>query len=97
MATNPGFEYQRAEEEYRDADTPEEKLKFLQKMLRTAPKHKSAGNLLASIKERIAKGRSELESYNSVSLCDGNGVNRIIKRMTFILEDSPEQNITENA
>jgi len=55
MATNQGFDYQKAEEEYRDADSPEEKLKALEKMLRTAPKHKSSGNLLASIKERIAK------------------------------------------
>ncbi len=61
MATNPGFDFQKAEEEYRNADTPDDKLKALQKMLRTAPKHKSSGNLLASIKERIAKLKSSIE------------------------------------
>ncbi len=61
MATNPGFEYQKAEEEYRAVDTSEEKLKALQKMLRTAPKHKSSGNLLASIKDRIAKLKYVIE------------------------------------
>ena len=55
MATNVGFEYQKAEEEYRDANTFEEKLKSLQKMLKVVPKHKSSENLQASIKERISK------------------------------------------
>ena len=78
MATNPGFEYQRAEEEYRDADTPEEKLKFLQKMLRTAPKHKSAGNLLASIKERIAKLKSVMDRQKRAS--KGTGYSPTVKK-----------------
>jgi len=45
MATNVGFEYQKAEEEYRDAGTFEEKLRALQKMLKVVPKHKSSENL----------------------------------------------------
>ena len=78
MATNPGFEYQKAEEKYREADTLEEKFKALQKMLRTAPKHKSAGNLLASIKERIAKLKSVMELKKKAS--KGTGYSPTIKK-----------------
>ena len=49
------------------------------------------------IKERISRRSFELGSYNFISLCDGDGVSRIIKEMTLILEDLPEQNFTENA
>ncbi len=77
MATNPGFEFQRAEEEYRAADTPEDKLKKLQRMLRTAPKHKSSGNLLASIKERIAKLKKSIDKQKRPK---GSGYSPTIKR-----------------
>ena len=60
MATNPGFDFQRAEEAYRDANGPAEQLLALQKMLKTAPKHKSSEKLNASIKERIAKLKANI-------------------------------------
>tara|TARA_Y100000310_G_C20673485_1_gene811539 strand:+ start:703 stop:1545 length:843 start_codon:yes stop_codon:yes gene_type:complete len=78
MATNAGFEYQRAEEEYRAADTLDEKLKALQKMLRAAPKHKSSGNLLASIKERISKLRSIMDRQKKAS--KGKGYSPTVKK-----------------
>tara|TARA_Y100000310_G_C20666869_1_gene808033 strand:- start:869 stop:1708 length:840 start_codon:yes stop_codon:yes gene_type:complete len=61
MATNAGFDYQKAEEDYRAAGTPEERLKYLQKMLRLVPKHKSSEKLQASIKERISKLKTNIE------------------------------------
>ncbi len=64
MATNAGFDFQKSEEEYRDADGPSEKLKALQKMLRTAPKHKSSEKLLASIKERISKLKAIIDKQS---------------------------------
>ncbi len=61
MATNQGFDFQKAEEHYREANGPSEQLKALQKMLKTAPKHKSSEKLNASIKERIAKLKTSIE------------------------------------
>lgn len=61
MATNPGYKYYDALEEYKKAQTDEEKLKALKLMLSTAPSHKSSENLLADIKNKIAKLKSKLE------------------------------------
>ena len=49
------------------------------------------------IKERISRRSFELGSYNFISLCDGDGVNRIINEITLSLEDSPEEYFTDNA
>ena len=54
MATNAGVEYFLAEQKYRGAKTPEEKLAALEEMLRMAPRHKAAGNLLNQIKQKKA-------------------------------------------
>ncbi len=67
MATNVGFSYQRAEEEYRSASTSEEKLKCLQKMLREVPKHKSSEALQKQIKERIAKLKGFMDKQKKAS------------------------------
>ena len=78
MATNVTFDYQKAEEKYRDADSLEEKMNCLKKMLQTAPKHKSAGNLLASIKERIAKLKLQMDRQKKAS--KGSGYSLTIKK-----------------
>ena len=77
MATNASFDYQKSEEEFRDADGPSEKLKALQKMLRTAPKHKSSEKLLASIKERIAKLKLSMDKQSKAG---GRGYSPTIKK-----------------
>jgi uncharacterized protein len=77
MATNVGFEYQRAEEEYREAGTPSEKLKALNKMLRLVPKHKSSERLQASIKERIAKLKGSIERQKKAK---GSGFSLSVKK-----------------
>ncbi|MBT4576817.1 TGS domain-containing protein [Candidatus Woesearchaeota archaeon] len=77
MATNPGFDFQRAEEAYRDANGPAEQLLALQKMLKTAPKHKSSEKLNASIKERIAKLKANIERQSKSS---GKGYSPTIKK-----------------
>lgn len=77
MATNQGFDYQRAEEAYRDANGPAEQLVALQKMLKTAPKHKSSEKLNASIKERIAKLKASIERQSKST---GKGYSPTIKK-----------------
>jgi|SRR3989344_6812672 len=65
MATNPGYEYANALKKYHEAKTVNEKLKALHEMLQTAPKHKSAENLLADIKAKIAKYKKMVEKEAS--------------------------------
>ena len=61
MPINAGYEYENAEKEFHEAQTVSEKLKALNKMLATAPKHKGTGNLLKNIKERIKKYQGLVE------------------------------------
>lgn len=57
MATNLTPQYQKAEDEYRQAKTFSEKLEALQKMLREIPKHKGTEAMQRQIKERMSKVR----------------------------------------
>ncbi|MBW2974323.1 50S ribosome-binding GTPase [Candidatus Woesearchaeota archaeon] len=55
MPTNVTVEYAMAEQEYNKADTLEEKMSALQKMLSTAPTHKGAEKLRQEIKTKLAR------------------------------------------
>lgn len=55
MAANLSPEYKRAEERFRAAAGPQEKLDALEEMLRVIPKHKGTEGLQADLKARIAK------------------------------------------
>ena len=57
MVTNPDAEFLKAKEKFENARTIDEKLDALYEMLRTAPKHKGASNLLKWITREIAKYR----------------------------------------
>ena len=65
MPVNPGVGYQLAEQEYQKAETPSEKLKALQKMYATVPKHKSSESLQREIKNKISKYKSMIEREKS--------------------------------
>ncbi|HLD15946.1 MAG TPA: GTPase [Candidatus Nanoarchaeia archaeon] len=65
MPINAGYEYGVAEQEFLKAQTKEQKLKALQKMLSTAPKHKSSQNLIAHLKQKIAKLKIVIEKTTS--------------------------------
>jgi ribosome-interacting GTPase 1 len=53
MPTNVSPEYKKAEEAFRAARDPEQRLACLKEMLRTIPKHKGTEHLQADIKSRI--------------------------------------------
>lgn len=61
MPVNAGIEYGKAEEEYLEANTPEEKLIALQKMLSLCPKHKGSEKLQKEIKEKIKKIKESIK------------------------------------
>jgi len=58
MSTNLTPQYIEAEEEFRQAVSPEAKLEALEKMLRLIPKHKGTEKMQADIKKRIAKWKN---------------------------------------
>ena len=59
MPANLTQQYYAAEEAYKKASTPEEKLAALEEMLATIPKHKGTEKLQADIKKRISRLRKE--------------------------------------
>lgn len=60
MPTNVTPEYKKAEQAFRQARDPEERLACLKEMLRTIPKHKGTEHLQADIKTRIKQLTDEL-------------------------------------
>ena len=60
MPTNVSPEYKKAEEAYRKAREPGERLDCLKEMLRTIPKHKGTDHLQADIKTRIKQLSEEV-------------------------------------
>jgi len=54
-STNQSPHYQKAEHEYLQAQTTEQKIRCLKKMITLAPKHKSAENMRAQLKTRLKK------------------------------------------
>ncbi len=75
MPTNLPPEYYDAEERFREARLPEEKIEFLEEMLTTVPKHKGTDHLRADLRRKLsklkeaaqsAKGKTRHESVFSV-------------------------------
>jgi hypothetical protein len=59
---NAGPEYKAAEQRFREAITPEDRVLALEEMLRTVPKHKGTEKAQADIKRRLAKARQEVQA-----------------------------------
>lgn len=62
MPANLTPQYQKAEDEYRRAQTPEERAECLERMLQLIPKHKGTEKLQADLKTRLKEARSEVEA-----------------------------------
>jgi ribosome-interacting GTPase 1 len=59
MPANLTHKYQKAEEEYRRAQSPEEQIACLEHMLQVIPKHKGTEKLQADLKSRLKEARAE--------------------------------------
>lgn len=57
MPANLTPDYQKADQRYREATTPAEKLAALEEMLRTLPKHKGTEKMQAELKRKISAAR----------------------------------------
>lgn len=62
MPANLTPDYQRADQRYRDATSPAEKLAALEEMLRTLPKHKGTEKMQAELKRKISEAREAVSS-----------------------------------
>jgi ribosome-interacting GTPase 1 len=62
MPANLTPQYHKAEEAYRRAQSPEERVECLQEMLRVMPKHKGTDHLQADLKTRLKEARAEVEA-----------------------------------
>lgn len=66
-STNQSPFYIRAEKKFLGAQTNEEKVKWLEEMIRECPKHKSAEKMLANLKTRYIKLKEKIERTKKVS------------------------------
>src|SRR3989338_6274312 len=55
MSTNQGYEYFAAEKNYLESKTTEDKISWLEEMIRNFKKHKGSENMLSNIKQRLKK------------------------------------------
>lgn len=82
MPANLTPQYLVAEDKYRQATTPEEKMDALQEMLRELPKHKGTEKIFAEIKRKISEQKKENEKTTkkkSVSyVVDNHGYSQIV-------------------
>lgn len=62
MPANLTPQYHKAENEYRQASTPEEELRCLEIMLREIPKHKGTDKLQAELKAKISRAKADAET-----------------------------------
>ncbi len=67
MPTNLPPEAQEAEDRYRSARTPEEKIATLEEFLSLIPKHKGTDKLRASLRKKLSKLKSSAQTRKSVS------------------------------
>eukprot|EP00913_Durusdinium_trenchii_P013337 g12518.t1 len=65
MPANLTPQYQKAEEEYRKAQSPAEEVDCLQRMLQLIPKHKGTEKLQADLKTRLKDARTQFETEKS--------------------------------
>jgi hypothetical protein len=75
MPTNVTPHYQKAEQEYHQAQTLDQKIKSLRKMLSLAPSHKGGEKLRKDIKQRIAKLKYAHEKEIQATKGKGGGLN----------------------
>ena len=66
-STNQSPQYQKAQSMFLQAKTNEEKLKWLEEMIRECPKHKSSEKMLANLRTRYIKLKEKIETIKRTS------------------------------
>ncbi len=76
MPANLTPQYYEAEEKYKKAQTPEDRIKALEEMLAVIPKHKGTEKLQGDIKKRLARVKEEGKKKKSTKGYDPFGVEK---------------------
>jgi len=63
MPANLTADYLAAEQEYKQAHTPEEKIAALEQMYATLPKHKGTEKMQAELKQKLSQARKEAQKH----------------------------------
>jgi len=66
-STNQSPQYQKAESMFLSAQTNEERVKWLEEMIKECPRHKSSEKMLANLKTRYIKLKEKIESQKKTS------------------------------
>lgn len=75
-STNQSPQYQKAQGMYLHAKTNEEKLKWLEEMMKECPKHKSSEKMLANLKTRYIKLKSNMERISKTKKFSRRGIKK---------------------
>ncbi|MFA4960674.1 MAG: GTPase [Candidatus Pacearchaeota archaeon] len=75
-STNQSPFYQKAEIEYLNATSDEEKMACLEIMIRECPKHKSSENMLSNLKNRLRKLKEDVEKRKSAGKGGQQGIKK---------------------
>lgn len=70
-STNQSPFYQKAESKFLSAQTDEERLMYLEEMIKECPKHKSSEKMLANLKTRRIKLKGKIEAEKKVKKSSG--------------------------
>jgi uncharacterized protein len=75
-STNQSPFYQRAEQEFHEASTDEERISCLEIMIKECPKHKSSENMLRNLTLRLKKLKSNLAKQKKSGKSKGAGIKK---------------------
>ena len=75
-STNQSPEYQKAEQKYLNAKTEDERIYWLEQMIRECPKHKSAEAMLANLKTRLRKLKEKQEKIKKSGKSGKKGIKK---------------------
>jgi uncharacterized protein len=75
-STNQSPDYQRAEKHFLESKTDDEKLVWLEEMIREAPKHKSSEKMNANLKTRYIKLKKKIEVQKKSKKGGGKGIKK---------------------
>ena len=75
-STNQSPFYQRAEKNFLEAENPEDKIRFLKEMIKECPKHKSSENMLANLRTRYKKLKSQAEKSKKSGKSSKTGIKK---------------------
>jgi len=83
-STNQSPQYQKAESKFLSAQTDEERLPALKEMIKLCPKHKSSEKMLANLKTRYKKLKSQIEKSKKSGKGSKKGIKKEVMQAVIV-------------